>query len=283
MLNNQVKLANSAKNLYIHIVQIGTGGTGGTLAQNIAQMLSIFKVRSSYVLADPDTVEAKNLRNQLFIEKDIGLKKAEVLARRYRSAYNLKISEYTESYIEDLKTLTNLFELNFEGGGFQTVYIPILISCVDNNYSRQLFHQYFENTSDLLYIDVGNESTQMPVNYETRPREEWTKEELDDYLESGWTGQCIIGYKKNNKVILEPIGALYPGILEDQDEIKPSQSCSAIVQSEPQRLLTNKYAAQTVITMLNEIFDTQTISQHQIHFHAKKGYMKGVPVCLETA
>ncbi|MDA5110708.1 hypothetical protein O3V59_20410, partial [Brevibacillus thermoruber] len=33
-------------------------------------------------MADPDTVEQKNLANQLFIPKDVGQKKAAVLANR---------------------------------------------------------------------------------------------------------------------------------------------------------------------------------------------------------
>ncbi|WP_331281027.1 hypothetical protein [Brevibacillus thermoruber] len=45
-------------------------------------MMNIFKVQGFYLVADPDTVEQKNLANQLFIPKDVGQKKAAVLANR---------------------------------------------------------------------------------------------------------------------------------------------------------------------------------------------------------
>nr|WP_231558727.1 hypothetical protein [Brevibacillus thermoruber] len=44
--------------------------------------MNIFKVQGFYLVADPDTVEQKNLANQLFIPKDVGQKKAAVLANR---------------------------------------------------------------------------------------------------------------------------------------------------------------------------------------------------------
>lgn len=86
--------------------------------------MSIFEQDAVYLLADPDIVEAKNLRNQLFIEQDIGKKKAEVLANIYSAAYNLKISYYTNSYIENVETLTSLFSYDYLDIGYRrgTVY-----------------------------------------------------------------------------------------------------------------------------------------------------------------
>lgn len=266
--------------IFPHIVQIGTGGTGGYLVQQIAQMLSIFNIKGKYVIADADIVEEKNLRNQLFIPKDVGKPKADVLAKRYRAAYQVDISSYSAKYIEDVKTIEKLFNTEYLGVySYNTVYLPILISCVDNNYSRKIFHQYFEETDgNLLYLDVGNESVSLPDD-SNKPIDEWTEEELETYKNSGYTGQVVAGLKWKGKVITEPVASLFPDILEDNDDIAPSSiSCSDIVVSEPQRLITNRYAAQCVSTYLNEIFSEGTLSNHITFFHSRRMYMRTEPI-----
>lgn len=266
--------------IFPHIVQIGTGGTGGYLVQQVAQMMSIFDIRGKYVIADADIVEEKNLRNQLFIPKDVGKPKADVLAQRYRAAYQVDISSYSTKYVEDVQTIEELFNTEYLGvHSYRTVYLPILISCVDNNFSRKIFHQYFEETDgNLLYIDVGNESVTLPED-RNKPMEQWTEEELEAYKNSGYTGQVVAGLKWKGKVITDPVASLFPDILEDNDDIAPSSiSCSDIVVSEPQRLITNRYAAQCVSTYLNEIFSEGQLSNHITFFHSKRMYMRTEPI-----
>ncbi|MFD1736260.1 ThiF family adenylyltransferase [Bacillus salitolerans] len=274
------------KTLFPVIVQAGVGGTGSNLVPQIAQMLTSFGDKAMYVLADGDQVEEKNLKNQLYVSTNIGKSKADILAKRYRAAYNINIGCFNE-YIEDLRTLRNLFSTDYVniGGTYRehVVILPILISCVDNNFSRQLFHEFFESVPTLLYIDVGNESAVVPKDFMQRPKDKWTKEEIEAYNESGWTGQVVAGLKRNGKTILEPVASLYPDILEDQDTIKPSTvSCEQIVSSDPQRLLTNKTAALAVLNYLYELMECGTISKHKTVFHAKKGYMQSVPLPEET-
>ncbi|MDC3424286.1 ThiF family adenylyltransferase [Aquibacillus sp. 3ASR75-11] len=269
------------KQLYPFIIQIGVGGTGGPLVQHIAQMLSIFKQRGHYLIADPDLVEAKNLKNQLFVERDIGQKKADVLARRYRAAYNIGISSFSESYIEDVSSLKGLFNTDYQQIGYsrEVLYLPVIIGCVDNNYSRQIFHQFFEEAGRVLYIDVGNESVNVPNDFPNRPMKDWEDKEKEAYQNSGWSGQIVCGLKLNGETLLSPTGEVFPDILEDKDEIAPSQiACSELVASDPQRLLTNRMAAMGVSTYLNQLFENGTISNHITFFHAKKGYMKSQPV-----
>lgn len=89
----------------------------------------------------------------------------------------------------------------------------------------------------------------------------------------------VCGFKSDWKILSEPIGTLYPEILEDNDEIAPSQlSCQELAASNPQRLITNRYSAISVITVLNEIFETKSLSTHRILYHAKRGYMKSEPI-----
>ncbi len=63
--------------LYYYIVMIGAGGTGGYTIQRLSKMMNAFdSVKSFLLIADPDSVEEKNLLRQPFIQQDIGLKKA---------------------------------------------------------------------------------------------------------------------------------------------------------------------------------------------------------------
>lgn len=47
------------KKIVPHIVVVGTGANGSLILQNIAQMVSIFKLNGEIVAADPDVVESK--------------------------------------------------------------------------------------------------------------------------------------------------------------------------------------------------------------------------------
>lgn len=266
------------------IVQIGVGGTGSQLSQQVAQMLSTSK-KGIYVLADPDIVEEKNLRNQLFSQGNIGRPKAEILAKRYSAAYDYPVYSYTEKYIEDLVTLNEVFSLPFyHNNSYNPNVFPILIGCVDNNYTRKIFHDFFnhENVSNIVYIDAGNESVVLPDDYPSRDMRDWTEEEITTYKESGWTGQVVVGVKKSNEILLEPVADVYPDILMDDDEIAPSEmSCEDLTSSDPQRLITNRFSSMAVSTVIAEILEAGTISNHKIVFHAKRGYMRAEPVAIK--
>lgn len=272
------KTYSTQKILHPFIVQVGTGGTGGYLVQHIAQMLGTSKISASYVVADPDIIEKKNLGNQLFLDEEVGLKKADVLASRYSAAYDIDVASYSDSYIESPEHLMQLFSREYltiqNHMHHEVALLPILISCVDNNYSRQIFHDFFKSVDRCIYIDAGNESTAMPKDWQERPKAEWSAEELQTYKDSGWTGQIVTGVKLP-KFQQEPVAVVLPDILTDDDEISPSEmSCSDLSASEPQRLIVNKFAALAILSVLTEIVEDNTLSTHIINFHAKRGYMR---------
>lgn len=266
-----------------HIVLVGAGGNGGLILQHIAQMMSIFKLDGEIVIADPDVAELKNLGNQLFIQQDVGKHKAEVLARRYRAGYNVPISSYTTQYIEDVKMLDLLFSNKYELLNKQKndnyLYLPILIGAVDNMYSREIFHQYFHQTENILYIDVGNTSVTVPPNWKEVDKKHWTPEQINSYKNSGYNGQAICGIKRNGEVILPPLADAFPQAFEQKDIAPSKLSCSDLAASEPQRVITNKFAAMAVAQFINELFDEGTVSNHYIIFHAQKAFMKAAPIC----
>lgn len=262
------------KNIYPFIVQIGTGGTGGYLVQHIAQLLGTTKKPATYVIADPDVIEKKNLGNQLFLPSEVGLKKADVLAERYSYAYDLDIRSYSEEYIESVNDIKNLFNADYiSKGGYYTTLLPIIIGCVDNNFTRKIMHEFF-STHPCIYIDAGNEATVVPADWQRRPKDQWTAEELTAFKESGWSGQVVTGINLN-LYKQESVAEKFPDILEDEDSLKPSSlSCTELTASEPQRLNVNKFAALAILNVLTEIVEDFTVSSHVILFQAKKGYMR---------
>lgn len=262
--------------IYPFITQIGTGGTGAYVVQHIAQLLGTSKIPSAYVLADPDVIEQKNLGNQLFLPEEVGLKKAEVLARRYSAAYGLDIGFYSDSYIETPKQLQGLFSVDYmpPNQGLRTLLLPIIVGCVDNNFSRNIMHELFSNLTTCIYIDAGNENVTVPADWATRPKEGWREEELRAYKDSGWSGQVVAGVNLN-LFKQAPVAEAFPDILTDVDEIRPSElSCSELTASEPQRLIVNKFAALAITNIITQIIEEKTISNHITFFHAKKGYMR---------
>ena len=268
--------------LYPYIIQIGTGGTGGYLVQHIAQILGTSNTPASYMIVDPDVIEEKNLGNQLFLEEEIGLKKAEVLASRYSHAYNIDIASYSVDYIESTEQIKALFNIDYmrlpSGMYGRTLFLPIFIGCVDNNYTRKLLNDFFQSSNKCIYIDAGNEATTVPADWQRRPKSEWTEDELFAFNNSGWSGQIVTGVKLN-EFTLAPVAGVFPDILADEDSIRPSElSCSELSASEPQRSIVNKFAALGIANILSQIVEEHTISTHVTFLHAKKGYMRSIPI-----
>ncbi len=268
------------KNIFYHVVQIGCGANGSYVAEQVAHMLSTYGVKHKYLLADFDTVESKNLRNQRFIEKDVGLKKAQVLARRYRASYGIDIGVYDASFVEDIQTLQKLFKqpVNVK---YSDIIIPILISCVDNNYTRKIFHEYFEQEDTILYLDVGVEASKLPKGKTLQDMKSWTEEEMATFKSSGFTGQVVAGLKLEGETILEPVAERFSDILEDNDEIAPSEvACSQVIASNPQRVITNRLAGWCTSAYISELLDSGCLSNHITYFHAKKNMVRSVPITI---
>ncbi|MCU4733659.1 ThiF family adenylyltransferase [Bacillus cereus] len=274
------------KKIVPHIVVVGTGANGSLILQSIAQMVSIFKLNGEIVAADPDVVESKNLGNQHFVLQDIGKYKADVLRDRYTAAYKkphkVNISSFTSSYIEDIETLGSLYKNKYKilekEADDNYLYLPILIGAVDNMFSREVFHQYFNQCENLIYIDVGNTAVTVPTNWRERDKKHWTPQQLKDYKNSGYNGQVVCGIKRNGEVILPPLGDLFPDAFKEKETAPSQLSCSELAASEPQRVITNKFAALSVSQFVNELFDEGTVSNHYIIFHAQKAFMKAAPI-----
>ncbi|NSW84465.1 MAG: ThiF family adenylyltransferase [Syntrophothermus sp.] len=221
------------------ILLVGTGGNGGYILYYLTRLLAALQEQNEteyrLIIADGDIVEEANCRRQNFIRRDIGRNKAQVLAERYSAAYGLNI-EYIDRYIEDKETL----------GRYLAPYYgvkKILVGAVDNNRSRQLFHEYFQETNSLIWLDSGCDE---------------------------WTGQVVCGIKKDGQTILPPVTEVYPDMLADKDTIfKSEESCSQRVVSAPQNIATNIMAGTIAFQYLNNILTDGKLETYMTTFSAK--------------
>jgi hypothetical protein len=241
----------SAK-IKFNIIQIGAGGNGGYLVQRLSKLL--YALNSSdtlpftYTLVDGDRVEENNLMRQPFIAQDLDLPKAQVLAERYDNAYGIPIF-YKNSYIESAEDIIQLIPEEYS---IFHESIPVIIGCVDNNATRKLIHEVFEEWSDIIYIDSGIDAV-----------------DLDGSPDSGYSGQVVCGLKINNTTYLEPVGKVYSNILEDLDTRLPTQACGEQVVYYPQRMQTNEVAAIVMAGYLNTLLSDGEIVSHYTNFNAR--------------
>jgi molybdopterin/thiamine biosynthesis adenylyltransferase len=223
------------------IVVAGAGGTGGNVVTNLCRLIEPIKFKTiRIIVADGDLIEKKNRKRQPYSFSEEGQNKAEVLVRKCANAFDVNITAYSH-YIEDIDTLKRLLEQSLST-------TKILVGCVDNIPTRQMFHEYFEKTDNLFYIDSGNDE---------------------------WDGQIVTGIKANRKIMSEPIGLIYPEILEDTTGIfKSKESCMEVREERPQQFITNLQAAVIVLSYLSDIIITQDLTSHQSTFNIKNKAMR---------
>lgn len=226
----------------VKIVMLGAGGTGGHIAPHLYRLLYALERPVRFVICDGDKVEEKNLVRQNFIPADLGENKAKVLAERYASAFGLE-TEYVPAFIEDRNGLKQLLTPGVRRGNEQGRLREqvILIGAVDNNRSRRLCHQVFQETEDLIYIDSGN---------------------------GEHTGQVVCGVRRAGRTVCRPVGSVYPDILRDTDKFPTELSCAESSVSAPQSIAANITAATIVVDMLYNILITGENRARQATFAA---------------
>jgi hypothetical protein len=282
MMNVLNILEKGKTKLYFDIVQIGAGANGGqffrSLCQDIATHFASFNSKKEHqvtfgvnlILCDADRFEPKNLSNQLCLNDDLGDFKVEVLSERYAEVYDLSVGTVTH-YVKTIDILDRLFaekEINKE---YQQ--IKILLGMVDNNKSRQLFHDYFysNHVENLIWIDTGVTG----VEVLNKPKESWSPEEWQKVQQSGFSGQVVVGFKYKGQVILEPVTTIFTDMMEDAASHFPDESCGDLVINNPQRSATNRMAALLANNIINNLFHNQTICNHVLNFNAQTGMSGG--------
>lgn len=195
--------------LNIKVILIGCGGTGSKLAPEICQAVALAADPSlkqplenvEIILVDHDVVEPKNLTRQHFIYGDLGRFKAQVLAERYASAFNLEVG-YNLGMIDTADDVLALLCDSIGRPYHRTTYI--LFTAVDNHSTRRVVHEALAHLIEsrnsfsdysLFWIDLGNEAT---------------------------SGQMVIGFHSMMVHLCLPfVTEVYPEILEHTT--RPSQ------------------------------------------------------------
>lgn len=213
----------------VKVVMLGAGGTGGYVAPYLFRLLHMLDRPARFIICDGDLVEAKNLDRQNFVEADLGENKARVLSERYSAVLGME-TEYVPNFIETLPELMTLIEPGeWETDGYprrKVREMVLLLGCVDNNRTRQLCHEAFKKSLDLIYIDSGNGS---------------------------YTGQVVCGVRKNGRTVRRPIGGVHPEMLKVIDRFPSELSCAEAAQADPQSIVANVTAATAVLTMVYNI------------------------------
>lgn len=243
----------------VKIVMLGAGGTGAHIAPHLYRLLYALDRPVQFTICDGDIVEMKNLVRQNFTAADLGENKAKVLAERYSNVFGLETS-YVPRFIEDEQTLLELLtpkQWSTSGHHYDerkqdfvrntVVELVLLIGAVDNNKSRQLCHRVFQKTKELIYIDSGN---------------------------GEYTGQVVCGIRRAGRTVYQPVGGLYPEVMEENDLFPSELSCADASVSAPQTIAANLMAATAVVDMVYNILVVGSNCVRQVTFSTKTTNLK---------
>lgn len=274
-----------------HLVIVGVGGTGGFVAQNAARLLWGLKQQRRAAHAEPgfrgavpggpfgelppeevpemllldgDLVSRPNVVRQDFRPNDVGRPKALVLAERM-APFALPVSAYPRY----LNGNSPFRELVPEGS--------VVVGCVDNAATRRLLHERLKAYRDVVYIDSGNGAVS-PLG-EGAARTDAVRQR-----ESGWSGQVVCGLRRRGETLVPFPGDVMPDLLEGDgpnDMIPDEVPCHLVVESQPQRFLTNLRAATVIMEYLGPLLTDGHLLHARTFFDARRGYAKSYPAVDE--
>ena len=280
--------------LNTHLTIVGCGGTGSFLLKNVCRLLWGLKEqrRAAYeaprmlgqpfgqppreeipevMLCDGDVVERKNVIRQDFVPTDVGRPKALVLAERYSAAYGVTVRAYPRYLGRD----TDLARISPEGG--------VVAGCVDNAPTRRLLHEQLSRYHDVVYLDSGNAGVEVSAD-ETREGR-LTRSEQAAARGSGWDGQVLCGVRKGGEGMIPFPAEAMPDLIEPGeagDERLPDEvPCGEVIESLPQRQMTNLLAATMMMSYLTTLLSEGTLLHSRSFFCARRGYVKSYPAMDE--
>lgn len=231
----------------VKILLIGAGGTGGYIAPHLYRIAYASGRNVRIIVADGDITEERNLIRQNFAACDVGCNKAKVIAERYSSVFGIE-TEYIPEFIEDKDRLKKLLTPSYSYY-YQPKEDVILIGAVDNNRSRQLCHEVFYSSDNLIYIDSGN---------------------------GEYTGQVVCGLRRKGRTSAKPVGGLYPDILADEEKFPTELSCAERSVSVPQSIAANLFASTAVVSILYQLLILGKIDVKHLTFSSRNLSMKPI-------
>lgn len=232
----------------VKIILIGAGGSGGYEAPHLYRIAYASGKDVRIIIADGDIVEEDNLIRQNFVAADVGQNKARVMAERYANVFGVE-TEYIPRFIEDKDELMKLVKPDYWGYYHCKNQLVVLIGAVDNNRSRQLCNEVFNESNNLIYIDSGN---------------------------GEYTGQVVCGVRKGGRTVMKPVARWYPDILKAEDKFPTEMSCAERSVHAPQSIAANLFASTIVTTLLYQLLITNEIKARKTTFSSMSCNVKSV-------
>ena len=245
----------SARSVLLPVVQditlhlIGGGGSGSWLAPHLARITKLLQevhhINVRLAFWDYDAVEEKNIFRQNFCEAEIGVNKAETLARRFGTAWGLNLTALPIPFSRDAMYRNHL------GARYGDSSMPVFVTCVDNNRVRQEIAKICSENYG-WWLDCGNFKTagQVSIGRGLSPRE---PSPLRFPSMTTWT----------------PLPSVqFPGILQEEVESKKEEvdysrmSCADIALIDEQGLSINHAIASTASAMLVKLLITKDLQHH---------------------
>jgi len=208
------------------IVLIGCGGIGSQLVGPLTRYLaSRPEPRPLLVLVDGDAFEARNLGRQACAVGDLGMNKAEALARVARSA-GLAVQ-----VVAEFVTRANVGPIVREG--------DLVLLAVDNHPTRALVDRHVACLDNATLINGGNDETDGNVQL-VRRRDGWS---VDGHL------------VEIHPEIGEADGDGAPGV----------DGCLVHVVERPQLLATNLMVASAMLSCLWQLLETGSVPYSEVY------------------
>lgn len=152
-----------------NVVIIGCGGTGSRLLPMVSQLMSRGKWNDmvpTITLIDGDEVEVKNLTRQNFIMDDVSRNKAECLAERYGSAFEIPTVCINQYVPDNVRSISEWLSRNVPDSMTKLVANrpTVFFLCVDNmkaryNIIQAILMSTIATGMEHLIVDAGNENT----------------------------------------------------------------------------------------------------------------------------
>lgn len=233
----------------VAIQLVGCGGTGSHLISGLAALMMDLEARGiacELTLTDMDKVEKKNVGRQLFSAGEIGMNKAQALARRMLAAYGRVVMAQTSPVSLDSFSVP-------ESGT-----LSIVVGAVDNPAARAVIAKAVEARDGALWwLDCGNEKRSGQVALGNAAENERIKAEM---------------------LLINSLPAphlVYPDLISltanpPKNTRAPAVSCAEGMQSGEQGLMVNRMVASWALAML-EAFLRGDLQFHAIDFDLKYG------------
>jgi molybdopterin/thiamine biosynthesis adenylyltransferase len=217
------------------VVLVGCGGIGSQLAGPLTRYLaSRPEPRPLLVLVDGDAFEAENLSRQACTAGDLGVNKAEALARVARSV------GLAAQVVPEFVTGANVGHVVREG--------DVVLLAVDNHPARALVDRRIAALSDATLISGGNDETDGNVQLVRR---------RDGYSVDG------------HLVEIHPeIGEA------DGDPEPRADGCLAHLDERPQLLATNLMVASAMLSCLWQLLETGSVPYSEVFLDTARCAMR---------